>query len=117
MYDGFISRFLSGEYLGLSLVDDLRCHHIAFSMEEVDLQVWVEEGSQPLLRKLLFTFKNLPMQPQYSARIMLWELDLMFIPEFFEAAISDEAEQVPVMRLDAAGVEIRSKSDGESDRP
>ncbi len=103
LYESIAPEITAGEYLGLSRVDDLQCHHLAFSQDDIDWQIWVEEGDRPLLRKLIITYKSLPAQPQFTARIMLWEFDLMFIPEFFEAVIPDGAEEVPMMRLGTAG--------------
>lgn len=103
LYESIAPEIIAGEYLGIGLVDDLQCHHVAFTQEDIDWQIWVEEGDRPLLRKLIITYKSLPAQPQFTARIMLWEFDLMFIPEFFEAVIPDGAEEVPMLRSDAAG--------------
>jgi hypothetical protein len=62
-----------GLYVGLHGVGGIACHHLAFSQDNIDWQVWVEEGKQPLLRKIVISFKNRPGSPQYEAVFSGWE--------------------------------------------
>ena len=56
----------NGEYLGIGIVGDHECHHLAFTQEDVDWQAWFDTGDEPALRKLVITYKNLPGEPQYT---------------------------------------------------
>jgi hypothetical protein len=59
-------------YLGKSYFAGAYYHHILISAPEVDLQVWVSDGKEPLFRKLVLTYKNEPGEPQYGAVLSDW---------------------------------------------
>ena len=42
--------------------------------ENVDWQVWVEDGPQPLIRKFIITYKNEPGVPEFTALITRWNV-------------------------------------------
>ncbi len=63
----------SGFYAGFHRVGGIPCHHLAFSQDNMDWQVWVEDGAQPLLRKMVISFNKLPGSPQYAAEFSQWD--------------------------------------------
>ncbi len=68
-------RSTSGIYVGESLVNGIICHHLAFTQDNLDWQIWIEKGEQPLPRKLVITYKQAPSSPQYSAILSNWNFD------------------------------------------
>ena len=64
----------AGTYLGVRSIGGRPCHHLLFTQEEVDWQVWVDAGESPLPRKLVITRKKEPGQPQFSAELSGWDL-------------------------------------------
>jgi len=64
----------SATYLGLHRVEGDPCHHIVLTHEELDAQVWIDDGPRPLIRKVLLTFKNAPEDPQFTALFSGWDL-------------------------------------------
>lgn len=71
-YAGLLQDVRGGIYAGLDTIDGAACHHLAFSQEEIDWQVWIEDGESPVPRKLIITYKNLPGSPRYTAVIRDW---------------------------------------------
>ncbi len=63
-----------GTYLGLSPALGYMCHHLAFVQGNIDWQVWIEDGPQPLIRKFVITHKNEPGSPEFTALITNWDL-------------------------------------------
>jgi hypothetical protein len=63
----------SGFWVGRHSVDGTPCHHLAFSQESIDWQIWVEDGPRPVPRKLVVTHKDEPGAPQYAARLSGWD--------------------------------------------
>ena len=59
-------------YVGQSKIRGVFCHHLSFDGDEVQLQVWIEAGDQPLPRKVVLTHKNLPGSPQWTAYLSDW---------------------------------------------
>ena len=72
-YKALASKIKTGYYLGKSTIGGISTHHLAFSQENIDWQIWIEDGKRPLPRKLVITYKNLPGYPQYSAIFSQWE--------------------------------------------
>ncbi|MDJ0662317.1 MAG: DUF2092 domain-containing protein [Crocosphaera sp.] len=69
------NRITSGIYVGESQVNGIISHHLAFTQDDLDWQIWIEKGEQPLPRKLVITYKKAPYSPQYSAILSNWNFD------------------------------------------
>ena len=57
-------------YIGLGFVGEEKCHHLAFSRENIDYQMWISTGKNPSTRKMVITYKQLPGQPQYTLQLL-----------------------------------------------
>ncbi len=74
----------TGFVVGLHTVQGVRCHHLAFSQESIDWQIWIEDGPRPLPRKLLITYKEEPGSPQYEVQLSHWDLGPRISDAYFE---------------------------------
>lgn len=70
MMEGVKTAFDAGE----SEVDGVMCHHLAFSEEDADWQVWVENGAKPLPRRIAVTYKKAPGAPHVMTALSDWNL-------------------------------------------
>ncbi len=61
-------------YVGKSAVAGIPCEHLALRTDEVDYQVWVASGKEPLPIRLIITYKHQPSQPQFWAQLTSWNL-------------------------------------------
>lgn len=82
-YDSLIENVDYGEYLGLHTVGDTACHHLLFRQENLDWQVWIDAGKQPLPRKIVITYTQEEDQPQYVATMEDWDLAVSPANELF----------------------------------
>lgn len=82
-----------------SRVNGVDCHHIVVRGSEVDVQFWVEEGENPVPRKMLMTMKWESGSPRYSA-VLNWEP-----VEAFEAATFDFKPPEGAMEIQFIGNE------------
>ena len=73
-YKNATAKVSKGTYYGLSPVLGVNCHHLAFTQENVDWQVWIQDSPQPLIRKLVITHKNEEGGPEFTALITRWDL-------------------------------------------
>ncbi|MGE5669673.1 MAG: DUF2092 domain-containing protein [Betaproteobacteria bacterium] len=53
---------------------DVPTDHVAVRSAEVDLQLWIAKGPQPLPRRVVITYKNAPGQPQFRADLYDWSV-------------------------------------------
>jgi hypothetical protein len=86
-YQNAVAKVTDSRYFGLATVLGVTCHHLAFTQDNVDWQVWIEDGPQPLIRKFVITHKNDPGAPEFTALITQWNLtdriadsDFVFVP-------------------------------------
>jgi len=94
-YETLMGSVQAGSVVGRHLVDGTPCHHLVFSQEGIDWQIWIEDGPAPLPRKLLITYKDEPASPQYSATFSEWDLEPRISKDYYEfdpPAGSDEIE-------------------------
>lgn len=73
LYQTLTGKVKKGYYLGLSQVLGRPAHHLAFTQDNINWQIWIQTGKQPLIRKLLIDYKDLPGSPQYAATFSEWD--------------------------------------------
>ena len=95
-------RLQSGYYIGLSDVDGVNCHHLAFSQPKVDWQLWIEAGEKPLPKKLVITYKGLPGVPEYRAIYSHWNFEPKFREGQFTFTPPEKAVKIDFMPVKQA---------------
>jgi hypothetical protein len=83
-----------GRYLGLHQAAGVPCHHLAFSQETIEWQIWIDAGDKPLPRKLVISYVQEPGEPQYSAVIRRWNLESEAPEGLFTFAAPEGAQKV-----------------------
>jgi len=66
-------NIMDAGFIGSTNIDGVNCTQLAFRGNTVDWQLWIQDGEQPLLRKLVITTTDDPARPQYSA-VLHWDL-------------------------------------------
>jgi hypothetical protein len=64
----------SGMVVGKSVIDGVRCDHLAFRNPVVDWQVWIADGDTPLPYKYVITTRDDPERPQYAVVMSDWNV-------------------------------------------
>jgi hypothetical protein len=82
-YATLMEGVVYGEYLGIHQAAGVPCHHLAFSQETIDWQIWIDAGPERVPRKILITYAEEPGAPQYSATIRRWNFDPKFDDTLF----------------------------------
>jgi hypothetical protein len=66
---------VSADYVETTTITDVPCDHVAARTSTgVDFQVWVAQGSEPLPRRVVITYKHEAGQPQFWADLSNWNL-------------------------------------------
>ncbi|HOW75624.1 MAG TPA: DUF2092 domain-containing protein [Candidatus Competibacteraceae bacterium] len=84
----------SATYVGRILIQGVPCHHLAFQTPEVDWEIWIEDGPQPLPRRLLLTDKSVEGSPQMMANLTRWDLAPTFPADFFTFKPPQNAQKI-----------------------
>ena len=84
----------AADVVGTERLRGVDCDHVALRNPDADLQLWIERGAQPLVRRIVITYRNLDGQPSFWADLDDWS----FAPELSEASFRydppDGAERV-----------------------
>lgn len=73
---------------------DVPTDHLAVRTPEVDLQLWIARGAQPLPRRVVITYRNDPGQPQFRADLYDWQIAPKFDAAAFSFVPPPGAEQI-----------------------
>jgi hypothetical protein len=73
-YTSSMKNVTAGAYFGDEPVLGISCRHVGFSSDQIDWQLWVTDGPQPLPQKLVITYKNEEQAPQYIVIFTKWNL-------------------------------------------
>lgn len=81
------------------MVEGVRCDHLAFRSPHVDWQIWIQEGKEPLPRKLVITTRDQPNAPQFSVTVTKLDLEPTFTPQTFGFRAPSGAKQIEFLPL------------------
>ena len=84
-----------GYYFGTTLIDGKMCHHIGFTNENRELQVWIEKGQTPLIKKFVIIDKTEKLNPR-SATLIRWDIHPRFDENYFLFKAPDGAQKISV---------------------
>ncbi|MBI4864072.1 MAG: DUF2092 domain-containing protein [Candidatus Riflebacteria bacterium] len=93
IYANFVGQVTKGRYEGIRVVDGQRCHHLVFSQEMIDWQIWIVAGQELTPAKFVITYKTLPGHPQFTARFRSWRFDPPRPPGLFVPSIPDRCSR------------------------
>lgn len=106
-FDASATKASSGQYFDTEQILGKECHHVAFQFQQVDMQVWVEKGAVPVLRKLVISHKKEAGSPQYVAIFKSWDFATELPDYLFNFEPTADFRQIDMI---ASGTEKLSPS-------
>ena len=97
--DELMADVIDAKHIGHGVVDGVECEHLAFRNPDLDWQLWVEIGPQPIPRKYVITNKAVTGAPQYTLRIRDWQTDAQVASDAFAFKAPAGASKVEVKAL------------------
>jgi len=98
-YDVLTSDVISGAHIGRGVIGSIECEHLVFRGREIDWQIWVQTGDQPLPRKYVITSKAMAAAPQYAVVIRDWKIGVEPNAKVFVFTPPPDAKQLDVRAL------------------
>ena len=72
-YPALSKNIQTGSYIGLNEVHGVKAHHLAFTQESIDWQIWIkDDGGKPVPKMLVITYKQVEGSPQFTALLSDW---------------------------------------------
>jgi hypothetical protein len=96
-YELLTDGVTDGIVVGKAVIEGVRCDHLAFRSPNVDWQIWIQEGAQPLPRKIVITTRDLPNAPQFSVTMTKWNLKPTLGAKTFSFTPPADAKKVDVV--------------------
>jgi hypothetical protein len=82
-----LQALTSAYNVGTATIDGVETDHYAFREADVDWEVWIQQGDQPLPRKVVIIDRNDPAKPTFTSRLS-WQVnpsftdaDFAFVPD------------------------------------
>jgi hypothetical protein len=72
--DATTTDIVSGTHVGMTFIDGVEVHHLAFRGAEVDWQLWVTAGDRPLPLRYVILSKTVAGGPHYTLQLRNWNL-------------------------------------------
>lgn len=60
--------------VGKETIEGVPCDHLALRGPWEDLQLWIEQGDEPLLRRMIITYTEAEGEPQFWAQLRDWNI-------------------------------------------
>lgn len=104
--DSTTTDIASGVHVGMTFIDGVEVHQLAFRGVEVDWQLWVTAGDRPLPLRYVITSKTVAGRPQYTLQLRNWNVAPAADPARFVFAPPAGARQ-----LDPSSVTVNAIGD------
>jgi hypothetical protein len=101
-YAVLLEDVVSGFNLGSEVIDGAECHHLAFRGNEVDWQIWIEQGARPVPRRYIITSKKVQGSPQFSVDFSEWNTKTKLSDKVFVFEPPAGAQKIEFLTTDTA---------------
>lgn len=106
-FDILMDGVKSGFVVGRSVVNGVRCNHLAFRADHVDWQIWVADSDKPLPCKFVVTTTNVAAAPQFSVEMTYWNLNPHLDDKVFEFAPPADAAKIDFIPVEKGAATAR----------
>jgi hypothetical protein len=79
-----LAKVTAGSIVGRGVIGETSCLHLAFRGEKTDWQFWVSEHGEPLINRIVITYKLEPGVPRFAATFLSWD----FAPRLSDAVFA-----------------------------
>lgn len=93
-YNTLMQRVQAAAYIGQNMVRGVKTNHLAFRRDDMDYEIWIQDGAQPLPRRLVIVDKSQPGSPVFAATFTDWELSPSFASDYFTFVPPEGASKI-----------------------
>jgi hypothetical protein len=98
-FEELIAEVKDGIYAGIHEVDGVACHHLSFVQDNINWQIWIEDGRRVVPRKFVVTYKNDPGSPQTVTIFKDWDFSTKHQDQLFEFKPAEGAVEIEFLPL------------------
>jgi hypothetical protein len=83
-YAILMEQVVSGRFIGRETVNRTPANHVAFKGEQIDWQLWIQDGPQPLPLRYVITTKDVLGHPEFAVQLSDWNTRPQLLDSAFE---------------------------------
>ena len=87
-----------GYYFGTVNVDNIPCYYVGFPGKEWDIQLWIEKGDRPVIRRAAFVDKMMKDQPRSMIKVA-WNVDNMVDKNVFDLSVPKGVKKIEMKKV------------------
>ena len=88
------------KYYGISSINGVPCHHLYFTQDEIDWQIWIEDNDQYTPRKFFINFKKDEGSPQFTAYLSDWDFSPSLSDDIFSFSPPEGTKKIEFMKVE-----------------
>jgi hypothetical protein len=96
-YEILMDGVTEGIVVGKAVIEGVVCDHLAFRAQDVDWQIWIQQGAQPLPRRIVITTLDVPNAPQFAVTVTRWNLEPRFDAQTFTFTPQSGMKQIELL--------------------
>jgi hypothetical protein len=98
-YHALLDGVTVGRYIGLEQVNGVMAHHLAMTKADVDWQIWIQDGPEPLPLRYVITSKDMPGRPQFTLEMRNWQAEVPLSEASFTFVPPPGAKQIELAKM------------------
>ena len=115
-YKSAMSKITSGIHLGPVTVLGVPCEHLAFTLKNVDWQIWIEQGARPVPRKIVITYQDEEGTPEYTAIFSSWDFQNKLSDCLFTFEPPPGASKISVAEIKSKNKALKNEAAKEGEK-
>jgi hypothetical protein len=94
VYKALTDDLKEGRYVGLEPIGNVKAHHLAMTKKDVDYQLWIQDGPQPVPLRYVIVSKDMPGEPEFTLEMRNWETNPTTSDDEFKFTIPKNAKRI-----------------------
>lgn len=93
--DAMLAGLTHADRVGTARIAGVPCDHVAISNDQTDVQLWIAQGEEPTLRRLVITYRTADGAPSFWADLGRWSFPAKLDAERFRFEPPAGAARIP----------------------
>lgn len=93
--EAMMAGVTQADRVGVARIGGVLCEHVAISNEETDVQLWIAQGDEPTLRRVVITYRTAEGAPSFWANLDSWSFPKKHEAARFRFEPPASAERIP----------------------
>ena len=98
-YSYLMEEVKGAKYYGESSINGVTCHHLYFTQDEIDWQIWIDSDKN-IPRKFLINFKDEEGSPQFTAYFYDWNFSPSLSDDIFSFNPPEGTKKIEFLKVE-----------------